>query len=202
MACVRYMMCGILSALCKLSAPKYVPMTVHIWCVNECDTPLSWHGSQIIPAWNYYSKLYYFFIFLYKVWTGCLLPPLCSCSWRVSANIVLLLPCHPCYAFNIEKMSDFATDWWSPKFTCVSRCQYSYICQSIIVSTCGCFWPVLSFFRALNLYFVALVPHCRLGLHSSIRWRSAWLNCTCGPPRALSKSKVTLITLFNLPLSQ
>ncbi|KAM7385295.1 hypothetical protein PAMP_001383 [Pampus punctatissimus] len=29
----------------------------------------------------------------------------------------------------------------------------------------------------------------RLRLHSSIRWRSAWLSCTCGPPRAHSKSK-------------
>lgn len=40
------------------------------------------------------------------------------------------------------------------------------------------------------------------GYTIQIRWRSAWLSCTCGPPRAHSKSKVTLITMFNLPLSQ
>lgn len=42
---------------------------------------------------------------------------------------------------------------------------------------------------------------CRLGLHSPVRWRSAWLSCTCGPPRAHSKSEVALITMFNLPPS-
>lgn len=55
-------------------------------------------------------------------------------------------------------------------------------------------------FYVFNLFFLSLVPLCRLGLHCSIRWRSAWLSCTCGPPRAHSKSKVTLITMFNLPV--
>lgn len=56
-------------------------------------------------------------------------------------------------------------------------------------------------FSFFHLSFLSLVPLCRLGLHSSVRWRSAWLSCTCGPPRAHSKSKVALITVFNLPLS-
>lgn len=60
-------------------------------------------------------------------------------------------------------------------------------------------WPVS--FCVFNLFLLSLVPLCRLGLHSSIRWRSAWLSCTCGPPRALSKSKVALITMVNLFLS-
>lgn len=75
--------------------------------------------------------------------------------------------------------------WCCPEMTCV----------------CDCVGSALSFTPSPNLFFLVLVPVCRLGLHSSIRWRSAWLSCTCGPPRTHSKSKVELITMFNLPLS-
>ena len=72
------------------------------------------------------------------------------------------------------------------------------LCRLVKICICGCVWSALS----LSPPFIcSLVPLCRLGLHSSIRWRSAWLSCTCGPPRAHSKSKVALITMFNLPRS-
>lgn len=51
----------------------------------------------------------------------------------------------------------------------------------------------------LHLFFLSLVPLLRLGLRTSIRWRSAWLSCTCGPLRAHFKLKVQLINMFNLP---
>lgn len=52
---------------------------------------------------------------------------------------------------------------------------------------------------SLSIFYLSPVPCCRLGLHSSFRWRSAWLSCTCGPWRTRSKLKVPLITMFNLP---
>ena len=57
---------------------------------------------------------------------------------------------------------------------------------------------VFGAFFFFHLFCFSPVPPCRLGLHSSIRWRFAWLSCTCGPPRAHSKSKVALISMFNL----
>lgn len=51
----------------------------------------------------------------------------------------------------------------------------------------------------LHLFCLSLVPLLRLGLRTSIRWRSAWLSCTCGPLRAHFKLKVQLINMFNLP---
>lgn len=82
----------------------------------------------------------------------------------------------------------------TPMYVNLLRC-FEKIC------VCDCVWSALSFTSSLNLFFLLLVPLCRLELHSSIRWRSAWLSCTCGPPRTHSKSKVELITMFNLPLS-
>lgn len=60
----------------------------------------------------------------------------------------------------------------------------------------------LSLSPSLNLLFLVPVPLEGLRLHSSVRWRRAWLSCTCGPPRAHSKSKVALINMFHLLPSQ
>lgn len=62
-------------------------------------------------------------------------------------------------------------------------------------------WSALSFSASLNSFFLVPIPLCRLGFHSSVRWRLAWLSCTCGPPRAHSKSKVARINVNNLLLS-
>lgn len=68
------------------------------------------------------------------------------------------------------------------------------LCCLVKICICGCVW----LFLLLSSVLFLTVPPCRLGLHSSIRWRFAWLSCTCGPPRAHSKSKVALISMFNL----
>lgn len=60
----------------------------------------------------------------------------------------------------------------------------------------------LSLSPSLNLLFLVPVPLGGLRLPSSVRWRLAWLSCTCGPPRAHSKSKVALINMFHLLPSQ
>lgn len=83
---------------------------------------------------------------------------------------------------------------------------YTFVCRSVMLPRQR-YESVLVFgllrlfpLPPLNLFPLLLVPLRRLGLHSSVWWRSAWLSCTCGPPRAHSESKVALITVSNLPV--
>lgn len=81
--------------------------------------------------------------------------------------------------------------------------------QSLFMSVSTPLSPLdvyLSCYFALSLpsFSLILSPASalhRLGLRSFVRWRSAWLSCTCGQPRAHSKSEVPLIGMLDLPLS-
>lgn len=148
-------------------------------------------------------------------------PPSTLTSAKVHWTVLL---CHLHCSLSIQKICILPVYTWSGsnRRAVTPVCHTSfYVCDHVCLHVCFV-WPLGLFMsiyyvvssryasmivfclpcRFLLLSFISLTcPLCRLGLHSSIRWRSAWLSCTCGPPRAHSKSKVALITKFNLPLN-